>query len=68
MDDDYLTLTEAAQLVGVSKQTFWRRIKAGVLRTYQSEFNRRVKLVRRSDLERLMRPEPVKDREGKAPA
>ena len=68
MGDDLLTLTVAARMAGVSKQTLWRRIKAGVLPTYQSELNRRVKLVRRADLERLMRPEPVEGQKGKVAA
>jgi excisionase family DNA binding protein len=54
--DEYLTLTQAAQILGVSRWTLYRRIDEGALTVYESPSNRRVKLVRRPDVERLMKP------------
>ena len=68
MDDEYLTLGQAARLFGVSHQTLWRRTKAGTLLTYQADLNRRVKLVKRSDVEELMRPRAIAGDEGKVAA
>jgi hypothetical protein len=43
-------------------------VRAGRLQTYQSEINRRVKLVKRADVEELMRPRPIQVDEGKGAA
>jgi excisionase family DNA binding protein len=54
--DKYLTLTEAARLLEVSRWTLYRRIDEGALTVYQSPSNRRVRLVKRSDVEQLLTP------------
>jgi excisionase family DNA binding protein len=59
--DDFVTMGQAAKLLGVSYHTVWRLVKAGKLQTYQSPINRRVKLVKRSDLAGLMQPQPTDD-------
>jgi excisionase family DNA binding protein len=66
--DDFLTLQQAADLMGVHRITVWRLVRAGKLRTYRSQANRRVKLVKRADVEALMRPRLIEDTEGKAAA
>jgi excisionase family DNA binding protein len=66
--EEYLTMQEAARLLGISRQTLWRLVRAGKLQTYQSEINRRVKLVKRTDVESLKRPRPIEDAEGKEAA
>lgn len=66
--DDYLTMQKAAEHLGVSYWTVYRLVKAGTLRTYASPVNRRVKLVRRADLEALRQPRLIADAEGKAAA
>jgi excisionase family DNA binding protein len=66
--DDFLTLQQAADLMRVHRITVWRLVRDGKLRMYQSETNRRVKLVKRSDVEALMRPRPIEDAEGKEAA
>ena len=58
---DFLTLTDAARYLGVSRQTLWRRIRDGVIPVHVSEINRRIKLVKRADVEALMRPRPIED-------
>jgi excisionase family DNA binding protein len=66
--DDFLTLQQAADLMRVHRITVWRLVRDGKLRMYQSETNRRVKLVKRADVEALMRPRPIEDAEGKEAA
>ena len=66
--EEYLTLQEAARLMGIGRQTLWRLVRAGKLQTYQSAINRRVKLVKRADIEELMQPRPIEADEGKAAA
>jgi excisionase family DNA binding protein len=66
--DDFVSISEAARIVGVTRNVLYRLIGEGTLRTYASSLNRRVKLVRRSDLARLMTPQPVEPTEGKAAA
>jgi excisionase family DNA binding protein len=52
-DARYLTLTEAAAIVGVSLPTIRRRIDSGHLVGYETLRDRRATLVRAADLERL---------------
>ena len=66
--DEFVTITEAARIMGVHRITVYRLVKAGTLRTYASPINRRVKLVKRAELERLMTPQPIEGDEGKAAA
>lgn len=70
MQSDYLGLREAAELMGVSRFTIWRLIRDGQLPAYQSQVDRRQKLVRRSDVESLMQPRrlPEPDSAKKAAA
>jgi excisionase family DNA binding protein len=53
----YLTLTEAARRLGVSRWTLYRRIDDGALSVYRSDRDRRVKLVKRADVEALATPQ-----------
>lgn len=59
MTDEYLGLQEAADLMGVSRFTLWRLIRDGQLTAYQSEADKRRKLVRRADVEALREPKPL---------
>jgi len=54
--EDYLTLSEAAEYLGVSRVTLWRRVRDGTLTPYQAASSRRKKLVKRKDLDKLLRP------------
>jgi excisionase family DNA binding protein len=56
---DFLTLTDAARYLGVSRQTLWRRIREGVIPVHVSEFNRRERLVKRADLDRVRTPRTI---------
>ncbi len=66
--DDFVTMQQAAALMGVSRWTLWRLVKEGRLPSYESEINRRVKLVKRADLAVLMAPKRIDANEGKAAA
>lgn len=55
-EQEYLTLTEAARLLGVSRWTLYRRISEGALTVYESPSNRRIRLVKRADVERMLKP------------
>lgn len=57
-----MTLAEAARYLGASRVTLWRRIRDGELDTYQTGWSRRVKLVKRRDLDRLRNPRKLKAR------
>jgi hypothetical protein len=59
--DDYVTATEARLRLGISKQKLAALMRDGVLPSIDSVMDKRVKLVRRADVERLAqqpRPKP----------
>ena len=71
MQDEYLTLGDAAEYSRVSRVTVWRMVKEGRLRAYQNPRDRRVKLVKRAELDEALAivPFPVEDEgQGKAAA
>jgi ACT domain-containing protein len=49
-----VSTTEAIKLVGVSRATFWRLVKRYRITTFEDVLDRRVKLIRREDLDRLL--------------
>ena len=55
-NEEFLNLKDARQLLGVSRTKLWKLIKEGRLPTYQDPLDKRVRLVRRQDLENLRRP------------
>jgi excisionase family DNA binding protein len=59
VNDSFMTLGEAAEALGVSRATLWRRVQAGEIIAFQSQRDRRQKLVRRSDIEALMKPTAI---------
>ena len=58
--DEYLNLVEAARYLGISRMTLYKLIRGDKLPTFRSELNRAVRLARRSDLDRLRQPQPLK--------
>ena len=56
MEDDFITINEAAEELGVTRTTIWRRIKNGTLEVFQSQADQRERLVRRADILALKRP------------
>ncbi len=59
MRDEFMTLHEAAEALGVSRATIWRRVQKGEIIAFQSHQDRRQRLVRREDIEAMMRPVEV---------
>lgn len=59
MAEEYLTLAQAAEFVSVSRATLWRRLREEGIQTYQSQQDRRVRLVKRTDLEGMLQPRPI---------
>lgn len=59
MQDEYLTLTEAAERTGISRVTLWRMVKGGKLPVYASPRDRRAKLIKWAEMEELLRPVPL---------
>jgi ACT domain-containing protein len=49
-----VSTTEAIKLVGVSRATFWRLVKRYNLITFEDVLDRRVKLIRREDVDKLL--------------
>lgn len=60
-----LTLTEAQQMLGVSRTTLWRLIREYNLQTLTDLLDNRSKLVRRTDIERIQE-DALKIRRGLA--
>jgi hypothetical protein len=57
-NDEYVTLGEATEILGVSRFKTWQLVREGVLPTFVSPLDRRQKLVRREDLGQLRHPVP----------
>lgn len=56
---EFLNAREAARYLGVSPTTLYRLINSGTLVTFRSEVNKRNRLIRRADLDRLKSPQPI---------
>ena len=65
--DQYVTMTEAQAILGVSRFKIWQLVKDGRLPTFQSELDRRQKLIRRNDLDALREPRELEPRGKAAP-
>jgi excisionase family DNA binding protein len=55
--EEFVTMSEAQEMLGVSNFTIWRMVKDGRLTAYPSQIDRRKKLIRRSDIEALRFPD-----------
>ena len=49
-----VSTSEAIMLVGVSRATFWRLVKRYQITTFEDVLDRRVKLIRREDVDKLL--------------
>jgi transposase len=49
-----VSTTEAINIVGVSRATFWRLIKRYNIATFEDVLDRRVKLIKKEDVEKLL--------------
>ena len=59
---EYLTLRQAQERLGVSKTKAWQLVRDGSLPVHADPRDRRVKLVRVEDVERLLQPQPMASR------
>jgi excisionase family DNA binding protein len=59
MSEEFVTMREAQEILGVSNFTIWQMVKDGRLPTFRSEVDRRKKLIRRSDLDAMLAPKPI---------
>jgi excisionase family DNA binding protein len=59
LDSEYLNARDAARYLGVSPTTLYKLINTGTLATFRSEANKRDRLIRRDDLDRVKSPRPV---------
>ncbi len=57
-DEDYLTVKEAARLLGVKPATLYAYVSRGVLRSYRQGIKRE-RLYRRAEVEDLLRLAPA---------
>ncbi len=64
---DYFTFSQAAEYLGTSRVTLWRRVRDGDLPTYAAGSSKRVKLVKRRDLDKLREPKRYKKKPNAAP-
>lgn len=60
MNDEFLCLGDAAQLVKTSRTLLFRRIRSGELPTFEDPLDKRRTLVRKSDLEPMQRVRPAR--------
>ena len=49
-----VSTSKAIKLVGVSRATFWRLVKRYQITTFEDVLDRRVKLIRREDVDKLL--------------
>ncbi len=49
-----VSTSEAIKLVGVSRATFWRLVKRYRIITFEDVLDRRLKLIRREDVDKLL--------------
>lgn len=60
-----LTLTEAEKYLGVARVTLWRIIRQYKIATYTDVLDRRIKRVKRADIDRVL-ADAERIREGRA--
>lgn len=68
MQDEFMTVGEAAESLGVNRTTVWRRIKSRGLQVFQLHADHRKRLVRRADIEALKRPVAINSEKQISPA
>lgn len=59
MNDEFLTMLEAAEYAKVSRVKIWRMVRDGKLQHYANPRDGREKLVKRDELDAALRPMPI---------
>ena len=57
--EEFLTMTEAIEYLGVSPDMMWRLVRDGRLLAFEDQLDRRKKLLKLSDLKALKTPRPM---------
>ncbi len=67
--EEYVSLKEAQEILGVSRTKIWSLVRDGMLKTYEDPLDKRKTLVLRSDVLSLKQPRAgaVKGMEGVKP-
>ena len=55
---EFLSMKEAQEYLGVSRMKMWRLVKQGIIPAYSDSLDRRKRLVRKEDIEKLRQPQP----------
>ncbi len=58
MADEYVSLREAQEILRVSRTKIWSLVRDGVLKTYDDPLDKRKKLIKLEDLDKLTQPVP----------
>jgi hypothetical protein len=66
-DEELMLASEARTYLGISRQKLAQLIRDGILPTQTSQLDKRVRLVRRADVERLAREKRSAPRRPSAP-
>lgn len=56
MPEEFMSMTEAREYLGISKTKIWRLVKEGAIKTYEDPLDKRKHLVRLRDVEKLKQP------------
>ena len=67
MRDEYVSVDEAASMLGISRATAWKWMRRHGIETFRVLGDRRT-LIRREDVERMRQPVPIEALKGKAAA
>lgn len=59
MEPEYITMKEAGEYLAVSKSKMWQLVKQGILPCYSDPLDKRKRLVKREDLEKLTHPQKL---------
>lgn len=56
VEEEYISLKEAGDILKVSRTKIWALVRDGALRTYEDPLDKRKTLVLKSDVEKLKQP------------
>ena len=59
MATEFLSMKEAQEHLGASRMKMWRLVQDGILTTFSDPLDRRKRLVRKDDIEKLRQPKVI---------
>jgi hypothetical protein len=60
LTDDFVSLTEAARSIGVSRNKMWKLVRAGVFTVYENPRDAREKLLKKADVDAYLAPREMR--------